>query len=325
MCIHSLRAKKFLREATMVFHIFYGCGCFWSCLQLTYNITVSIFRNMRNVFNHLLVFLCVADMIVILTNLFLSIRVFIPTLLPELGPWSDGICHIAVTGSVFLTIAITVERYYAICSPHTYQTRVLERGHWCIISSYIVPVIVTAVMLNTPKVLHIGKMFSVKSFSNPQTYIKVAILSQVVHPLSTTCVLPVIILAFLNYRILVKSRRLNSSTCRQVISMAKVMMTIVTVFIILSIPKLVFGLYEVSTIPNIMKCHARRCRYYISSMRWVVDSIIRYMGLLNSSVNFIIYCCVGSNFRRTFMTNMRGMWRRREDNDTPRVESSHRI
>ena len=141
-----------------------------------------------------------------------------------------------------------------------------------------------------------------------------AILSQVFHPLSTPCVLPVIILAFLNYRILVKSRRLNSSTCRQVISMAKVMMTIVTVFIILSIPKLVFGLYEVSTIPNIMKCHARRCRYYISSMRWVVDSIIRYMGLLNSSVNFIIYCCVGSNFRRTFMTNMRGMWKA---DDTP--------
>jgi hypothetical protein len=113
---------------------------------------------MRNFFNHLLVFLCVAEMIVIFTNLFLCVRVCIPTFLPELGPWSDGICHIAVTGSVFLTIAITVERYYAICSPHTYQARVLERGHWCIISSYVVPVFVTAVMLNTPKVLHIGKI-----------------------------------------------------------------------------------------------------------------------------------------------------------------------
>ena len=52
----------------------------------------------------------IADMIVIITNLFLSIKVFIPTFLTELGPWSDSICHIAVTESVFLTIAITVER-----------------------------------------------------------------------------------------------------------------------------------------------------------------------------------------------------------------------
>ena len=83
---------------------------------------------MRNVFNHLLATLCMADMMVILTNLVFSINTLCPNnpFLSTLVPVSDGLCHIAVTASVFLTIAITVERFYAVCSPFTYQTRVVD-------------------------------------------------------------------------------------------------------------------------------------------------------------------------------------------------------
>merc|ERR1719318_2200585 len=106
-----------------------------------------------------------ADMLVILTNLFFSFNTLFPSnqLLSSLVPVSDSLCHIAVTASVFLTIAITVERFYAVCSPFTYQTRVVERGHWWILSSYILPVLLTAIMLNIPKLLHLAKMDFVKN------------------------------------------------------------------------------------------------------------------------------------------------------------------
>ena len=89
--------------------------------------------------------------------------------------------------------------------------------------------------------------------------------------------------------------------------MAKIMMTIVAVFILLSIPKVILALFEVSTIPNILDCHQRQCRYYVSSERWVADSIIRYLVMLNSSINFIIYCFLGSKFRQTLLSSFQGL------------------
>jgi hypothetical protein len=204
-----------------------------------------------------------------------------------------------------LTIAITVERYYAVCSPFTYQTRVVERGHWWILSSYIMPVMLIAIILNIPKLLHLAKMDFVKNIFRHQrgNYIKYGIISQLFHPLSTTCLLPIYVLCSLNYRIFIGARRTISTSTNNDISMAKIMMTIVAVFILLSIPKVILALFEVSTIPNILECHKRKCRYHVSSERWVADSIIRYLVMLNSSINFIIYCFLGSKFRETMLSS----------------------
>ena len=38
-------------------------------------------------------------------------------------PASDAVCHVAISASVLLTLAITVERHHAITSPYTYQIR----------------------------------------------------------------------------------------------------------------------------------------------------------------------------------------------------------
>ena len=179
---------------------------------------------MRNVFNHLLATLCMADMMVILTNLVFSVNTLYPNnpLLSTLVPVSDGLCHISVTASVFLTIAITVERYYAVCSPFTYQTRLVERGHWRILSSYIMPVMLIAIMLNIPKLLNLAKMEFVKNMFRHHrgNYIKFGIISQLFHPLSTTCLLPIIVLCILNYRIFLGSKRIISTSPNNDISMA---------------------------------------------------------------------------------------------------------
>ena len=228
---------------------------------------------MRSIFNHLLTSLCMVDLLVIMTNLVFSLNTLCPnhSFLSILMPWSDGLCHIAVTSSVFLTIAITAERYYAVWSPYSYQTRVAERGHWWILSSYTIPVAFSAIILNIPKLLHLIKADFVKDMFRHHiaAYIKFGIIYQVFHPLSTTCLIPIIVLCFLNYRIFIGSKRIIASSSNTDISLAKIVMTVVSVFILLSIPKVFLALYEVTTIPNILECHERKCRYYISSERWL--------------------------------------------------------
>ena len=43
--------------------------------------------------------------------------------------------------------------------------------------------------------------------------------------------------------------------------------------------------------------------YYISSGRWIADIFVRYLPVLNSSTNFIIYSFYGSKFREALRSN----------------------
>ena len=260
---------------------------------------------MGNLFNKLLVILCMVDLLVILPNLILACITLLPhsSVLHILIPWSHGLCHVAISASVFMTIAITVERYYAVSSPYTYQIRLLKKGFWWILFSYVLPVIFTAVFLNIPKILQLGKVLSMLPDNYKQISIKAGIIFQVFHPLSTNCIVPIAILSVLNFKVVMASRqRLSTYTkLSSEIRMAKVMMIIVIVFVILNIPKMSLSIYEISTIPNILECFERQCPYHISTKRWLLDSLVRYMVMLNSSINFIIYCFVGSSFRSTLM------------------------
>ena len=85
------------------------------------------------------------------------------------------LCHVSYSASVFLTVAITIERFFAVCRPLQYQARVTEKGHYCILLQvilsintfilknnvcfqYVVPAVFTAILLNLPKLLHISQV-----------------------------------------------------------------------------------------------------------------------------------------------------------------------
>ena len=254
-------------------------------------------------FNDLPVLLCMVDLLVIFSNLILSAKTLIPhnSMVPVILPWIEGLCHIALSASVFLTITITTERYCAVSSPYTYKIKLTRRGYWRSISYYIVPVIMAAVILNIPKILQISKLLTPLFRDHKKHFIRAGIIYQIFHPLLTTCMIPIIFLCILNYNVIKISKQRLSSFTRMAseVNMAKIMITIVLLFIFLNLPRMFLALYEVSTIPNVLDCYERSCRYHISSKRWLLDCLIRYLVMINSSINFIVYCFMGSNFRRT--------------------------
>ena len=50
--------------------------------------------------------------------------------------------------------------------------------------------------------------------------------------------------------------------------MSVVMMTLVTVFVVTNVPRMLGMLHEVSCIPDILDCYDRGCQYHVTSLRW---------------------------------------------------------
>ena len=55
--------------------------------------------------------------------------------------------------------------------------------------------------------------------------------------------------------------------CRHEIRMSVVMMTLVTVFVVTNVPRMLGMLHEVSCIPDILDCYDRGCQYHVTSLR----------------------------------------------------------
>ena len=117
--------------------------------------------------------------------------------------------HIAMTGTIFMTVAITVERYLGLCHP-------LLSPHSRKVWFYLLPVIVVAFALNVPKFLEIelgnvnvtnavtGQNETKPSYGPSDlrlsmTYIKAYIMWT---RLFSTGLIPVVLLLCLNLRII---------------------------------------------------------------------------------------------------------------------------
>ena len=75
------------------------------------------------------------------------------------------------------------------------------------------------------------------------------------------------------------------------------MMVLVLVFLILNTPRLILGLIEVTELNIVKKCYEHGQNYEVPKQTYILDFIARFLVILNSSVNFLIYCLAGSEFR----------------------------
>ena len=79
--------------------------------------------------------------------------------------------------------------------------------------------------------------------------------------------------------------------------LAKTMMVLVLVFLILNSPRLVLGLIEVTQLSAVELCYEHNLDYHISKETYLLDFLARFLVIVNSSTNFLIYCLTGSQFR----------------------------
>ena len=79
--------------------------------------------------------------------------------------------------------------------------------------------------------------------------------------------------------------------------LAKTMMVMVLVFLLLNTPRLVLCVVEVAQLRIVEKCYEDGHDYYMSKQTYILDFLARFLVILNSSVNFVIHCLVGSEFR----------------------------
>ena len=109
-------------------------------------------KSMSSVFNHLLLSLCLSDLVFLLANLVTSPVVMHYNFYPShLYFARECVCHVALAASIFLTTSLTIERHQAVCFPHSYQYRLAKTGHKLIIAYYVLPAILAACLLNIPR------------------------------------------------------------------------------------------------------------------------------------------------------------------------------
>ena len=89
---------------------------------------------------------------------------------------------------------------------------------------------------------------------------------------------------------------------RKEFMLAKTMMVMVLVFLILNTPRIILGVMEVSELRNVELCYEKDMDYNMPKQTYIFDFFARFLVIINSSVNFLIYCVVGSEFRRQLCT-----------------------
>ena len=87
--------------------------------------------------------------------------------------------------------------------------------------------------------------------------------------------------------------------------LAKTMMVLVLVFLTLNTPRIILGVVEVTQLREVEQCYENGLDYHVSKQTYILDFIARFLVILNSSVNFLIYCLVGSEFRAKLCSTMR--------------------
>ncbi len=210
------------------------------------------------------------------------------------------------TASVYLTLTISYDRYMAICRPFSRQrlTQNLQ----------IILVLVISVFLS-PTMVYLPPWFLDLYLSQNWIFLSglaftLRALFELFLPLIAISVLSVLVSIELRNSDAKWANSLSTMRRQESSTITKLLMTIVTVFILCHIPSV---MYTILTAIFYFSHEREEYRYTLSDVLW--DNLNILFGsfqMLNSSCNFIIYAARDKNFRAA----LKSLFVRRQSRNT---------
>jgi len=195
----------------------------------------------------------------------------------------DTINRPCFVGSIYMTVAISWERYLGICHPHS---RFSRRSSLV----FILPVVLISFAFTFT--IFLERKFSFANGKLVSEYFDTYNAYNMWASLIFLTILPLVALLFLNVSIIGavrRSRNLQRTQNRIEGNSSSILFCIVIIFLILHLPRvLYFSLFILNTYGSGLE--------FLNYLDWLLQ-VSRMALLMNSSINFVIYSLVGSNFR----------------------------
>ena len=285
--------------------------------------TISIYilsrKQMRASINCCLIGLATFDILLLVCSIFVwglpaisqysgGMRSLTSRVIPHMTPWLYPLATIAHTGSTYVTVTVTIERYVAV--GHSLKARyICTYGRARL---YMILITVLVVLYNMPKFFELqtepllsvldnrtvmGYIPCATALRNTTTYIEVYImwmylLVMYCIPFGTLVILNSLI--YRNVRVANRMRQLLSRRQEKEIGLATMLFGIVVLFIVCN--SLSFVINTIELLNN------NRATPIIDDRG--LSLLADFSNLLiniNSSSNFVIYCIFGQKFRRLFL------------------------
>ncbi|XP_040578439.2 FMRFamide receptor [Lepeophtheirus salmonis] len=263
---------------------------------------------MKGSTNTILIGLASFDIILILTSILMFgipawngytktiFAFYCAEIFPYITPFIYPVGLIAQTGSVYLTLTVTMERYIAVCLPLKARSLcTYGRAKVCVVTTVLFAAIyniprffeITRTTVYDPKTQANISQVNATDLRRNSTYISVYITWMY---LVVMYIIPFSCLAMFNlliYRAIRAANTMRAKLSRhqkREISSATMLMCVVWAFFICNILPLVVNILELLKIE-----------------KTALTNLSNLLVTLNSSVNFIIYCIFGDKFKRIFL------------------------
>ena len=244
------------------------------------------------------------------------------------------VTSISLCGTIFMTVAISIERFLGICYP--LHLPPANRKAWY----YVLPIFCLSILVNLPKFFEgeityeeeddsfmreIGMMaegfFNISTADSayvPQVKLtELRLDSNYIKYYVTYCrifftvIIPFIALLTINLRIIADLHKLKSKpfgSQRKLwkeVNMFMVLLSIVVIFICCSAPRTIIDIWEFYHLEAIVTCNEQTRADFIPD-RWIkcLTHVSHFTTILNSSINFLVYCLVGHNFRKQLLLTL---------------------
>jgi len=285
----------------------------------------------KSLFYCLLCVLCTSNILLLLSNLGEAVealvvsdeektsRIFAPWRLETLPVFNLSSCFF-LTSSVFLTVAVTMERHHAYCRPTQYHVARNKRSMSTRLALYVLPSLLFALLLSLPRAIQltplaIGQSTIDADSSSILRYQHLQLFYLLLHPLTTTVIAPTLLLLVLNYNIIsrIHSRNITSKFTRKMEQeQARLSIAAICVFLVHTVPRVILLWIEVDTVTKFHFCLTENLKYNPSEAMNIFFYVANLSTLVNSSLNFFIYCFACEGFRTSFKDLIRTLstWRR---------------